>query len=136
MLSARQRPPPSTCPKRLLIEARWGSNRWHSLVNCNHGDSSSSRLRLTLLPTLLAKLLLLATACHLVANISRPAEVRAGGGAGMHRDATGGLSLAYEQAPTPSIRTRTRTRTPPHSPPHAAVAAVCPWLHQTKWARQ
>jgi hypothetical protein len=24
-----------------------GPNRWHSLVNCNHGDSSSSRVRLT-----------------------------------------------------------------------------------------
>jgi hypothetical protein len=35
------------CPKRLLIEARWGQNRWHLLVNCNHGDSSSSRVRLT-----------------------------------------------------------------------------------------
>jgi hypothetical protein len=25
-----------------------GQHRWHSLVNCNHGDSSSSRLRLTI----------------------------------------------------------------------------------------
>jgi hypothetical protein len=33
-----------TCPKRLLIEARWGSK---PLVNCNHGDSSSSQFGLT-----------------------------------------------------------------------------------------
>jgi hypothetical protein len=41
----------STCPKRLVIDARWGQNRWHSLVDCDHGDSSSSRLRLTTVPS-------------------------------------------------------------------------------------
>jgi hypothetical protein len=41
------RPAQRTCPKRLLTEARWGSKRWHSPVNCNHGDSSSSRFRRT-----------------------------------------------------------------------------------------
>jgi hypothetical protein len=43
--------PPGVClSKTATIEARWGLNRWHSLVNCNHGDSSSSRVRRTSAP--------------------------------------------------------------------------------------
>jgi hypothetical protein len=30
--------------KRRVIEARWGPNRWHPRVNCNHGDSTPGRL--------------------------------------------------------------------------------------------
>jgi hypothetical protein len=33
--------------KGYLLRRGGGQNRWHSLVNCNHGDSSSSRFRLT-----------------------------------------------------------------------------------------
>jgi hypothetical protein len=29
---------------RPVIEARWGQNCWHSLGNCNHGDSMTTRL--------------------------------------------------------------------------------------------
>jgi hypothetical protein len=34
---------PDLQSKRLLIESRWYQNRWHSLVSCDHGDSTTSR---------------------------------------------------------------------------------------------
>jgi hypothetical protein len=34
-------------PNRTTLRRGGGPTRWHSLVSCNHGDSSSSRFGLT-----------------------------------------------------------------------------------------
>jgi hypothetical protein len=46
-----------------LLRRGGGQNRWHSLVNCNHGDSSSSRFGLTLVASLCAQPCRAACAC-------------------------------------------------------------------------